>query len=44
MGCGFGACWGCVRMIKTGEEPEWQKICEQGPVFAAGEVIWEDRR
>jgi len=42
MGCGFGACWGCVRKIRTREGEEWVKICEEGPVFDAGEVLWED--
>ena len=42
MGCGFGACWGCVRKIKNGTEEEWQKICEEGPVFAGDRVIWQD--
>ena len=42
MGCGFGACWGCVHKIrKKGEEEAWRKICEEGPVFPAEEVIWE---
>ncbi|MBN2408512.1 MAG: dihydroorotate dehydrogenase electron transfer subunit [Candidatus Aminicenantes bacterium] len=40
MGCGIGACWGCVRKIRRGGDPEWVKICEEGPVFPANEVIW----
>jgi dihydroorotate dehydrogenase electron transfer subunit len=40
MGCGFGACWGCVQRIKKGKEEEWTKICEEGPVFPAGQVMW----
>jgi len=41
MGCGFGACWGCVRMIKTDSKEEWVKICEEGPVFAGNRIIWQ---
>jgi dihydroorotate dehydrogenase electron transfer subunit len=41
MGCGFGACWGCVRRIRRDGESEWRKICEDGPVFPAGEIVWE---
>lgn len=43
MGCGFGACWGCVKRIKKKEDEEegWQKICEDGPVFRGEEIIWE---
>ncbi len=40
MGCGFGACWGCVRRIKKDREEGWLKICEEGPVFSAEEIIW----
>ena len=42
MGCGFGACWGCVRKIKNGTKEEWQKICEEGPVFAGEQIIWQE--
>ncbi len=42
MGCGFGACWGCVKRIKRPEGGKWLKICEDGPVFAAEEILWEE--
>lgn len=42
MGCGIGACWGCVRKIRKGRAAEWVKICEEGPVFSASEVVWEE--
>ncbi len=41
MGCGFGACWGCVRKIKNNTKEEWIKICEEGPVFAGDQIIWQ---
>ncbi len=41
MGCGFGACWGCVMRIRKGDGGTWRKICEDGPVFAAEDIIWE---
>ncbi len=37
MGCGFGACMGCV--IKTTEGPKG--ICKAGPVFRKEVLIWE---
>jgi dihydroorotate dehydrogenase electron transfer subunit len=43
MGCGFGACWGCVHKIRRDSEEEWQKICEEGPVFKAEEIIWTNK-
>jgi len=41
MGCGFGACWGCVKKIKKQGEINWTKICEEGPVVAADKIVWE---
>ncbi|MFZ2055167.1 MAG: dihydroorotate dehydrogenase electron transfer subunit [Candidatus Aminicenantales bacterium] len=43
MGCGIGACWGCVRKIRRGDTAEWVKICEEGPVFESSEIIWEEK-
>jgi len=42
MGCGIGACWGCVKKIKRGGADEWVKICEEGPVFKDTEIVWEE--
>lgn len=36
MGCGVGACFACV--IPTDDHGGYQKICQDGPVFAAKEV------
>ena len=41
MGCGFGACWGCVRKIRKNGQEQWLKICEDGPVFSGKDIIWE---
>ena len=35
MGCGFGACMGCSIMTTSGTK----RVCKEGPVFDAGEVI-----
>ncbi len=37
MGCGFGACMGCS--IKTTDG--YKRVCKEGPVFKASEVIYE---
>ena len=42
MGCGFGACWGCVHKIKSQGHAEWTKICQEGPVFSAEDIIWDN--
>ncbi len=36
MGCGVGACMGCV--VK-GTKGEYLRVCKEGPVFNANEVI-----
>jgi dihydroorotate dehydrogenase electron transfer subunit len=38
MGCAVGACLGCVVMGVSGTP---QRVCREGPVFAAEEVSWE---
>ena len=35
MGCGFGACMGCT--IQTTQGPK--RVCKEGPVFPAGELM-----
>ena len=36
MGCGFGACMGCSIKTRSG----YKRVCREGPVFEAGEVIF----
>jgi dihydroorotate dehydrogenase electron transfer subunit len=38
MGCAVGACLGCVVMSSSGTP---QRVCREGPVFAAEEISWE---
>jgi len=38
MGCAVGACLGCVVMSTSGMP---QRVCREGPVFAADEIAWE---
>ena len=40
MACGFGVCWGCVTAIRDGEKSGYRRICREGPVFDAREVVW----
>ncbi|MFS0782372.1 dihydroorotate dehydrogenase electron transfer subunit [Bacillus sp. 1P06AnD] len=40
MGCGIGACYACVCKTKDGRPGKhYKKVCSDGPVFRAGEVI-----
>jgi dihydroorotate dehydrogenase electron transfer subunit len=38
MACGIGACLGCVVKTKNG----YQRVCKEGPVFNAAEIMWEE--
>ncbi len=42
MGCGFGACFGCVRKIKRKSRASYEKICQEGPVFSLEEIVWQE--
>ena len=48
MGCGIGACLGCVCKIKIKNKKEdkiryeFKRVCVDGPIFKASEVIWND--
>jgi dihydroorotate dehydrogenase electron transfer subunit len=40
MGCGFGACWGCV--VKTNDPMKpYQRVCKEGPVFNLKDIVLE---
>jgi dihydroorotate dehydrogenase electron transfer subunit len=38
MGCGLGACLGCVIRTTSG----YKRICHDGPVFDSSEIIWSE--
>lgn len=40
MGCGVGACVGCVARIERGGEEKLLRVCKDGPVFNAEEVLF----
>ncbi len=40
MGCGFGACWGCVIRTKDPKTP-YQRVCTDGPVFRLEDIDWK---
>ena len=44
MGCGLGACLVCSCKIRTGAADSWiwKRVCADGPVFGAREVIFDD--
>jgi len=40
MACGFGVCWGCVVTLWDGDRTAYRRVCREGPVFDAKEVVW----
>lgn len=40
MACGFGVCWGCVVELREGDGTAYRRVCREGPVFDAREVVW----
>ena len=44
MGCGVGACLACACKTREGDQGgfRYSRVCVEGPVFPAGEVIWDD--
>ncbi len=40
MGCGIGACLGCV--VPTRGETHYERVCTDGPVFDSRHVAWEE--
>lgn len=40
MGCGVGACVGCVARINRNGEEKLLRVCKEGPVFNAEEVLF----
>ena len=46
MGCGAGACLGCIQKMKRTTETGaiqtyYARVCKDGPVFASGTIFWE---
>ncbi|WP_286723788.1 dihydroorotate dehydrogenase electron transfer subunit, partial [Pelotomaculum sp. PtaB.Bin117] len=42
MGCGVGACLSCACKARGGKNGvQYRRACVDGPVFPAGEVVWE---
>lgn len=43
MGCGYGACVGCVISVKGADgSTVRKKVCKDGPVFWGSEVVWNE--
>jgi dihydroorotate dehydrogenase electron transfer subunit len=43
MGCGLGACLGCVMPVRQNGETTMVRICKEGPVFKGELIDWDVR-
>jgi dihydroorotate dehydrogenase electron transfer subunit len=44
MVCGVGACLACVQTLRRADGTTWiGRVCRDGPVFEASEIVWENR-
>jgi dihydroorotate dehydrogenase electron transfer subunit len=42
MACGIGVCYGCaVEVVSADSQPLYKRVCKDGPVFNAQEIVWE---
>lgn len=44
MGCGVGVCLGCCIRVEGSGHGTYQRVCTEGPVFWADQVIWEKEK
>jgi len=42
MGCGYGACVGCVCNIRENGKVARKSVCKHGPVFDGKDVVWDE--
>jgi dihydroorotate dehydrogenase electron transfer subunit len=42
MACGLGACLGCVVAKKEDAGFRYANVCQEGPVFEAREILWDE--
>jgi dihydroorotate dehydrogenase electron transfer subunit len=40
MACGFGICFSCVTKVRTAGGWDYRRVCVEGPVFDAAELVW----
>jgi dihydroorotate dehydrogenase electron transfer subunit len=41
MGCGAGVCLACVQRIRRDGREQWIRVCKDGPVLDAREIVWK---
>jgi dihydroorotate dehydrogenase electron transfer subunit len=42
MACGVGICFSCVTRVRTADDWDYRRVCYEGPIFDAGQLMWEN--
>jgi dihydroorotate dehydrogenase electron transfer subunit len=42
MACGLGICFSCVTRVRTSDGWDYRRVCVDGPVFDAANLVWDD--
>ena len=42
MACGVGICFSCVTRVRADDKWDYARVCVDGPVFNAEELVWHD--
>ncbi|RMG49761.1 MAG: dihydroorotate dehydrogenase electron transfer subunit [Acidobacteria bacterium] len=42
MACGFGVCLACVQRVRRDDRITYVRVCCEGPVFRAEDIVWEE--
>jgi dihydroorotate dehydrogenase electron transfer subunit len=43
MACGVGICFSCVAPVRVAGGSDFRRVCVEGPVFDAADIIWDAR-
>lgn len=41
MACGLGICFSCVTRVRCDDGWDYKRVCVDGPIFDAGQLVWE---
>jgi dihydroorotate dehydrogenase electron transfer subunit len=41
MACGLGICFSCVTKVATSDGWDYKRVCVDGPIFEADQLVWE---
>jgi dihydroorotate dehydrogenase electron transfer subunit len=44
MACGIGICFSCVTPVRTAEGWDYRRVCVDGPILNAAQLVWDEPR